>query len=70
MPKITIGEQTVDAFVEFGEDIDAIVDEIRQSLDAKDFPTDNAINEDQRCGYSERRDYFCARCFGTTGRRV
>jgi len=49
MPKITIGEQMVDAFVELGEDIDAIVDEIRHSLDAKDFPTDNAINEAQRC---------------------
>jgi hypothetical protein len=32
MPRITIGEQMVNAFVELGEDIDAIVDEIRQPL--------------------------------------
>ncbi|UCF02122.1 MAG: hypothetical protein JSV14_00135 [Deltaproteobacteria bacterium] len=49
MPKITIGEQMVNAFVELGEDIDAIVDEIRHSLDAKAFPTSNAINEAHRC---------------------
>jgi hypothetical protein len=49
MPKITIGEQMVNAFVELGEDIDAIVDEINHSLDAKAFPTNNSINEAQRC---------------------
>jgi hypothetical protein len=49
MPKITIGEQMVNAFVELGEDIDAIVDEIRHSLDAKAFPTNNSINEAHRC---------------------
>jgi hypothetical protein len=49
MPRITIGEQMVNAFVELGEDIDAIVDEIRHSLDAKAFPTNNSINEAHRC---------------------
>jgi hypothetical protein len=59
MPRITIGEQMVNAFVELGEDIDAIVDEIRHSLDAKAFPTNNSIN-----------DHIFARCIGTTRRRV
>jgi hypothetical protein len=63
MPRITIGEQMVNAFVELGEDIDAIVDEIRHSLDAKAFPTN-------RFRYSERRYHIFARCIGTTRRRV
>jgi hypothetical protein len=64
MPRITIGEQMVHAFVELGEDIDAIVDEIRHSLDAKAFPTNNSINEAHRC------NHIFARCIGTTRRRV
>jgi hypothetical protein len=32
MPRITIGEQMVNAFVELGEDIDAIVDELTDAL--------------------------------------
>ena len=39
----------VNAFVELGEDINAIVDKIKHSLDAKLFPTKNSINEAQRC---------------------